>query len=130
MQKPWNKHHRIIYLLLGCAGTKATPSERGVDAVGRYVGELMDLGVLPTDDDVFQAIWSDVWLQQHADRQGGFPKLLERAIHHANVLRGEVDRVTAQSLVVLGLMGIAKAEGPPSPEQMGYIMGCGKMLGV
>jgi len=90
----------------------------------------MNLGLFPTDDDEFQAIWSEVWLQQDVDRRAGSKKLMEQAIHHASTLRHEIDRLTAQSLVSLGLIGISKAEGQPSPQQMVYIMGCGQALGI
>ena len=126
----WGKEHRIVYLLLGCVATKGEPSEQGVMAVGEYVAELMNLGVLEMDDKAFDGMWSEVWLQQRDDRRGGFRSLMERALHHAGVLRGEIDHLTAQSLVALGLMRIARAEGNPTPEQMGFIMGCGQMLGV
>ena len=130
MNRPWGKYHRILYVLLGCAGPNREPTEQGVLAVGNFAIELMNLGELPMDDDEFQAIWTDVWLQQADDRGRGFEHLMQRAIHHATTLRREIDAITAQTIVAMGLMSVARADGQPTPQQMGYIMGCGQSLGV
>jgi hypothetical protein len=56
--------------------------------------------------------------------------MAEKALLHASQLRREVDTSTAQFVVVLGLVKIAKAAGQPSPTQMLYVAACGHALGV
>lgn len=128
MQRPWSKHHRIIYVLAGCARLEGDPGDQVLGVVFNCIGEFMNLGILPMDDDVFQPIWSDVWLQQHDDRMKG--AMAANAVGHASQLRNEVDASTAQFIVVLGILKIAKAAGQPSPMQMIYLASCGKALGV
>lgn len=130
MQRPWTKHHRIIYLLAGCARVDGEPDDAVLTVVFDCIGEFMNLGILPMDDEVFQPIWSEVWLQQHDDRAKGASAMAEKAVLHASQLRREVDASTAQFVVVLGLVKIAKATGQPSPTQMLYVAACGQALGV
>ncbi len=130
MQRLWTKHHRIIYLLAGCARVDGEPDDDVLTVVFNCVGEFMNLGILPMDDEAFQPIWSAVWLQQHDDRVKGASAMSEKAVLHASELRREVDASTAQLVVVLGLVNIAKAAGGPSPTQMLYVAACGQALGV
>jgi len=130
MQRPWTKHHRIIYLLSGCARLDGEPNDDVLTVVSNCIGEFMNLGILPMDDDVFQPIWSDVWIQQHDDRARGASAMTEKAVLHASQLRREVDPSTAQFVVALGLVKIAKAVGQPTPAQMLYVAACGQALGV
>jgi hypothetical protein len=43
MQRPWTKHHRILYLPAGCARVEGEPKEAVLEVVFKCIGEFMNL---------------------------------------------------------------------------------------
>jgi hypothetical protein len=124
---PWNKHHRLAYVLLGSAGLEGEPTEQGVRAVFDALGNLMNIGAFPMDDAQVDAIWTEVWLKQLEDRRSA--QVLAKALQFSATLRSELDRATA-FLVASALADIVQSEATLSPPKAVYAMRCGQALGI